>query len=151
MDNISQETSRKVEENDPSLIELWMGREFIEDPDGFYSIDARHYSTLGTAIGNNCHLKELYISLRDGDHNYGLVLDLTNRDFFNGLKANSSISDLFLYCNNRSMAGEVGQEILMVYQENNSQLTFLSINGANLQNGGDDRVIGNTLRSCRNL
>ena len=77
MDIISQETLRKVEENNPSLRVLWMGREYTSENSGrFYSIDARHYSTLGTAIGNNCHLKEVFI----GDHNYGLALDVTNRE-----------------------------------------------------------------------
>ena len=85
---MDQETLRKVEENDPSLTNLWMGREYS---DGFYSIDARHYSTLGIAIGNNSHLKEVSISLRDGDHNYGLALDVINREFYDGLKRNASI------------------------------------------------------------
>ena len=64
-------------------------------------------------------------------------------------------SDVQLYCGGRiiipqTIAGGVGQEILQAYQENNSQLTDLSISDTNLENGGD-RVIGDTLRSCRNL
>ena len=149
MDNISQETLRKVEENDPSLTDLWMGRLYSEDAGGFYSIDARHYSALGTAIGNNCHLTELYISLRDGDHNYGLALDVTNREFYDGLHRNTSISLLSVNCNRHIIVGGVGHELLKAYKKNGN-LTSLNINGANLQNGGD-RVIVDTLRNCRNL
>ena len=57
---------------------------------------------------------------------------------------------LELWCNSRNIAGGVGQEILKAYQGNNSHLTYLSICHANLQKGGD-RVIVETLRSCRNL
>ena len=111
----------------------------------FYSENSDDYSALGVATANNNHLERLTVTLADD-----LPLGESNRGFYNGLKANSSIDKLSLFCDGRNIAGGVGQEILQVYQENNSHLTVLLIIEANLQNGGD-RVIGDTLRSCRNL
>ena len=79
-----------------------------------------------------------------------LPLGVADRGFYDGLKANSFISNLELYCNYITIAGGVGQEILKAYQENNSQLTNLIIGHASLQNGGEN-IIGDSLRSCRNL
>ena len=55
-----------------------------------------------------------------------------------------------LFCRGHNIAGGVGQEILQVYQENNSHLTYLIVKNARLQSGGD-RVIVDTLRCCRSL
>ena len=137
-----------VTQNDPSLTELVI---FDSDnnhgvADGkFYSDIGDDYSTLGVAIANNTHLEELRVLLSDG-----LALDVTNREFYDGLHRNTSISNLYLWCNHITIAGGVGQEILEVYQRNNSHLTDLSVTGANLQSGGD-RVVVDALRSCRNL
>ena len=112
----------------------------------FYSDNSDDYSTLGAAIANNTHLFSLTINLSNR-----IPLGVTNRGFFNGLTRNSSIRNLELYCNRRNIAEGVGQEILKVYQENNNQLTVLGIYDADLQNGPGDRVIVDTLRSCKNL
>ena len=147
MNSQSQETLRRVNQNDPSLTELRLVNGIYVDEDEFYSDISDDYSTLGAAIATNTHL--VYLVVRLSDY---LQLGVANREFYDGLKSNSSISDVQLYCNSRNVAGGVGQEILQVYQDNNSnsQLTVLGIYDANLQSGGD-RVIGDTLRSCRNL
>ena len=130
-----------VTQNDPSLTELVI---FDSDnnhgvADGkFYSDIGDDYSTLGVAIANNTHLEELRVLLSDG-----LALDVTNREFYDGLHRNTSISNLYLWCNHITIAGGVGQEILEVYQRNNSHLTDLSVTGANLQSGG-----GSCCRGC---
>ena len=145
--NNSRETLRKVQQNDPSLTALRIVDDYnnFHTYGGFYSDNSDDYSTLGAAIANNTHLASLTVILSDS-----LPLGVANRGFYDGLKANSSISYLELYCGGQNIARGVGQEILKAYQENNSHLTYLRITNANLQSGGDN-VIVDTLRSCRNL
>ena len=151
MNNRSRETLHRVTLNDPSLTGLGLpdnNDDYVDDDGDFFSDNSDDYSTLGTAIANNTHLENLVVALYDD-----LPLTVTNRGFYDGLRRNSSIYKLYMYCNTNPpfiIAGRLGQEILQVYQENNSQLTKLSINGANLRSGGD-RIIVDTLRSCRNL
>ena len=142
MNNISRETLRRMNQNDPSLSKLRIGVNFGDDENEFHSDNSDDYSTLGAAIANNIDLEILEVYIDD--------LPPMHRGFYDGLKSNSSISDVELSCNYITIAGGVGQEILQAYQENNSHLTVLRIIEANLQSGGD-RVIGDTLRSCRNL
>ena len=57
MNNNSKKTLRRIEQNDDEFTELCIG---YSDIDGeFQSNDASDYSRLGTAIGNNNHLKTL--------------------------------------------------------------------------------------------
>ena len=146
------ETLRRVAQNDSSLAELRLednnnnNYDYDVNYGGFYSGNSDDYSTLGAAIANNTHLEELEVTLSDD-----LPLTVANREFYDGLKQNSSISNLELYCGDQTIAGGVGQEILKVYQDNNSHLTVLSINVANLQSGGDRVIIVDTLRNYRNL
>ena len=145
MNSQSQETFRRVTLNDPSLTILCLADNNAEYDGEFYSGSSGNYSALGAAIANNTHLEILEVRSSNG-----LTLTVTNREFYDGLKRNSSISNLELYCFNRNIAG-VGQEILEAYQENSNHLTFLGIANANLQNGGDRVIVVGTLRSCRNL
>ena len=153
MNSDSQETLRRMTQNDPSLTTLrLLGNNYGYNGE-FYSDNSDDYSTIGSAIANNTHLEELVVTLSNR-----LPLGVSYRGFYDGLKANSSINNLRLgrprsmYNMNtpQTIAGGAGQEILQAYHENNSQLTFLGIANANLQNG-EDRVIVDTLRSCRNL
>ena len=141
---------RRVTQNDPSSTELRLYRRRFIDNNAeyngdFYSETIDDYSVLGAAIATNTQLEKLIVTLTDD-----LPLTEADRGFYDGLKSNSSINNLYLYCDGRNIAGGVAQEILKAYQENNSHLTVLRIYNANLQSGGD-RVIGDTLRSCRNL
>jgi len=146
MNSNSQDTLRRVTQDDPSLTILTISNNCYGGADGkFYSDNSDDYSTLGAAISNNTHLAALRVWLSDD-----LPLGVANRGFYDGLKSNSSISDVQLSCNYITIVGGVGQEILKVYQERNSQLTALRIIEADLQNGGD-RVIVNTIRCSRNL
>ena len=145
MNSNSQETLRRVTQDDPSLTILIISNNYGGADGKFYSDNSDDYSTLGAAIANNTHLAALRVWLSDD-----LPLGVANRGFYDGLKSNSSISDVQLSCNHITIAGGVGQEILKAYQEKNSQLTALRIIEANLQNGGD-RVIVDGLRNCRNL
>ena len=141
MENNSRETLRRANQNDPSLTTLRLvnNNNYGGDDSEFYSDNSDDYSTLGSAIANN--------TISDG-----LALGVADREFYNGLKSNSSINKLTLFCltTRNDIAIGVGQEILKAYQKNNNHLTDLSISNNNLQSGGD-RVIGDTLRNCRNL
>ena len=126
MNNNSEETLRRVEQNDGDLTELYIGELLLgfSDVDGeFQSSDASDYSRLGTAIGNNTHLTKLRVYLGANQ-----ALDIANNEFFNGLKRNSSINDLALHVQSATLhIGGVGHEILKSYQKNNNNLTRLCI------------------------
>ena len=144
MNSNSQDTLSLIEQNDYDLTELCIGYSGTDDGE-FQSSAASDYSRLGAAIGNNNHLTKLIVALDDED-----PLDTANNKFFDGLKRNSSISDLQLSCNYHTLIGGIGQEMLKSYQKINNNLTRLCITGAVLENGGGN-VITDTLRWCRNL
>ena len=135
-----QRTLRRIEQNDETLKELRMGQfGGVEDIDGLYgSID---FSRLGASIGENTHLTTLKVR----------VTDVTaNDDFFQGLKQNSSIHDLQLFCEYYGIVagtiGEVVEEILKACQANKN-LTRLHINKI----GGDKTIIATILTRFTNL
>ena len=147
MNSNSQETLRRIEQNDAQFTELQIGYPYLDG--GFKSRDASDYLRLGAAIGNNTHLKELVVAL-DIDYDDDNSLDATNTEFFNGLKRNSSIKILTLDCYGHILIGGAEHEILKSFQKINNNLTRLCINKAVLDNGGD-RVIAEALRWCRNI
>ena len=77
-------------------------------------------------------------------------MTVTNNEFYDGLKQNSSIHKLTLAFWDMDIAGGVGQKILEAYQENNCNLTKISISHAGLQNGGEN-LFAETLRRCTHL
>ena len=142
MSNEQRETLRRVEQNDETLDELSLGYNI---GDGcFDSSDGNDYSTLGRFIGENTHLTKLYIKLRAS-----IALDVTNRDFFEGIKRSSSIRKSTLVCNGRGVVDGLVYEILKAYHEN-SNLTHLRISYTDFQNGGGI-AIAEILRGCTNL
>ena len=145
MNSNSKKNLRRIEQNDVECTDLQLGYSVIFEE--FKSSDASDYSRLGAAIGNNTHLTSFSITLNDED-----PLDAANNEFFNGLKRNSSISDLALHLawNQTLVEGGVGQEILKSYQKISNNLTRLCINNAALDNGGGN-AITETLRWCTNL
>ena len=120
MDSHSQETLRRVQENDDTLEILQIGLR------GFSSSVGDDYSRLGTFTGKNTRLTMLEIELSDG-----IALDVTNSAFYDGLKHNSSIHQLNIYCYNVAFVGGVVEAILKAYEENNN-LTLLRIFRAGL-------------------
>ena len=104
MDSHSQELLRRVEQNDDKLIQLIINPQYYF---GFKSSVSSHYSTLGRAIGNNTCLTKLKLEVYHASE----VLDIANTEFFDGLKRNSSISDLDISLNNLRLVGGVGHEI----------------------------------------
>ena len=137
MNSHSQETLRKIE-ND-KLAQLKIG----SLPGGFVSTNSSDYTQLGTYIGENTHLKTLWVKNEDS------ALDVANTGFFDGLRRNTSIYWLELKCNNREIVGTVIHEILNIYQEKNS-IRFIVIYDALLQNGGYNFIL-ETFRRCTNI
>ena len=141
MDSRSQETLRMVEENDDTLTKLRIG---IDYNIGFNSTDGDDFSRLGAAIEENTHLTDLWVVL-----SHAVALDVTNNEFYDGHKQNSSIHYLSLICWD-NIAGGVGQKILEAYQENNSNITDINISRMGFENGGE-HILAETLRMCTNL
>ena len=106
----SQQTLRRIEQNDETMIKLQIG--YHGDGDGFSSNRSSDFSQLGVAIGRNTHLRVFGVDL---DYT---ALKATDRGFYDGLKHNTSINELNIDCNDRGIIGEVGQEILKSYQDN---------------------------------
>ena len=138
MNEYNHRILHEVEQSNGST-ELWIGC-----PGGFNSGSGSDFSSLGTFIGQNTHLTKLTLDSLGMDS-----LDVANSLFYDGLKQNSSIHELTIYCRNLAIVGGVGQKILDAYEENNN-LTLLRIDDADLQNGGEN-VIVTTLRSNTNL
>ena len=91
MNNNSRETLRRVTQNDPSMTELRLADNNYNVAGNFYSDSSDDYSTLGAAFANNTHLEKLIVRLSDD-----LLLGVADREFYDGLKSNSSISNLEL-------------------------------------------------------
>ena len=134
----------KIEDNDPTMTVLKIGRN-VHDDHWVYT----DFSTLGVAVGENTHLKELNVDVHSlsGDMSAFQML-------FDGLKDNSSICKLHIKGNNRNgnTLGDMGIEILRAYQANSNQLTHLTIEYFQpLQQNGGCGVVADTLSSCTNL
>ena len=138
---------RRLEQNDAILTKLQIGGTFsqyasTDNTAGMFNsteTNSIDFSRLGDYIGENTHLTHLQFVLGDNE------LDVTEREFFDGLKRNSSIYKLDINFGdqlNNQLAiveeGGVGHEILNAYQESNRHLSRLYIRFASLQNGGDD-------------
>lgn len=159
MDEISQETLRRVENNDDELTKLSISSivgTVSNSRNMFWSDNNNDYSRLGSSIAENTNIKHLDISLNgiqfhcsDDDEVYR-TLQVTDRGFYDGLKCNSSISKITLRCASDILVGGVFHEILKTYQENNEYITYLEIIMADMQNGGE-HAIAETMRCCTNI
>ena len=150
MDERSQETLRRVQQNDDTLTTLRINTLGTEEDGKFTAsgVDGA-YSQLGTSIGSNTHLKKLIIHI-DNDMQLSSEDD---EDFFTGLIRNTSIHEFALNCFPHNRINDVGCEMLMSYQKrssNHHHLTSLCIWSCDLSNGGD-QVVATTLRSCKHL
>ena len=153
MDSDCRKALQMLEENDPVLTELrvvdWKGMPSKPSihTGKFNSTNSNDYARLGEAIAMNTHLTKLHV-------NDETILDVSERGFhgfYDGLKRNSSIIDVSLWCD-CDLIGSVYHDILKAYQnqENICRLTHLRIDSANLQNGGEHLIVS-TLQRCTNL
>jgi len=140
MNKRSEKALHRIQENDPTLTELNIGR-----GGGIYQgATDDDFSTLGEAIKNNTNITKLAFGI-DGR----LTLDDTNSTFYNGLKENPSIEQLTFRCYGNSIVGVVGGAVLQAFQTNNN-LTQLEIYHASIHEEGE-QLLTKTLRRCTNL
>jgi len=146
-----QETLQRISQNDHTLTKLCIDvprnnlyhqYNSIVSTGVFNSGSRDDFSQLGTSIAMNTHIKTLDIS----------VLHATRvslrTGFYDGLRHNSSIQELMLRYTGNTL-GDVGNELLRVYQDN-KRLIELNILGTALQQNELEHV-ALTLRSCTNL
>lgn len=114
-----------VEENDATLTNIYIGNTSPSGPESirwikFNSRLGRDYERLGECIGNNTHITTLEIDVHDtGLHTTNVALNVA--EFLGGLRQNSSIVHLHLFCE-YSYDGRQAIELLNVYRENNSYM-----------------------------
>ena len=159
MDNNNniQKVLQKIEKNNSKVDELVIGDWLFRDTCNrfrikllsssgkdvtFNSSEGSDFSTLGKLIATNTHITQLSVA-----ESVITALDESSRDFYDGLKQNSSINGLFFNC--RDPLGEVAEGILRVYQHNCNNLNRLVVLGANLRNG--HTILVTTLQRCTNL
>ena len=146
----SVKTLQRIEGNDPTLGHLFIGTRNSEEIEGGITSnnEGEDFSRLSAAIGENTHLKILYVRHDEIDETA-----LDSSAFFEGLKRNFSIIRLSIDgLENDSIDGGVGHKILNAYQEKGN-LHYLRVTlspPANLQNGGVG-VIVDTLQRCKDL
>ena len=92
MDDNSEDTLLEIEQNSDIFPCLQIGGSSY-DEGAFNSKDSNDYDELGTAIGNNTNLKKL--SIDNFDNN--VTLSTTNEGFYEGVRHNSSITELNLH------------------------------------------------------
>lgn len=170
MRSLSEETMDRIKQNDPTLKQLRIGstnNDINEEDNNMTMKYIREFAKLGTThlgsyISENTHLTSLQLK---GDtfyeSNNGAECD--DREFYDGLKNNSSITELLIngyehsifsgamYTRPQNIVGGVVQEILKVYQINNSHLTHLDIQHVSIIENGADTLIIDTLKNCTNL
>lgn len=144
---LSQELLDKLAENDPTRTELTIGS---SDGSGTGTLIGRDLMKPGFAdsrvIGDNTHLTKLSVAILREFESKSVLGD----GFYEGIRRNSSITELEMICNGHSShPGTVFHEIMKSFQESGN-LISLSMNCANLSNGVH-LVVADTLRHCKNL
>ena len=137
-----QELFRRIEQNDDTLKLVWIG-----NVDGaLYNV--KDFGRFGASVAGNTNIKRLGIDLCEIPSFFEV-----DRDFFEGLKSNTSIRELSINCGTNNIMrglGVTGRGILNVYQENNNNLTCLEVRYCDLDMGVE-HIIAATLRRCTNL
>ena len=141
MNTRSEKALHRIQENDPTLTELNIGR----GGGLFQGATDSGFSLLGTAIEKNTHLTKLAFGI---DGRLDIALDDSNSTLYYGLTQNSSIHELTIRCYENSIVG-VGGAVLNAFQANNN-LTQLEIYRASIHDEGE-QLITKTLRRCTNL
>ena len=132
MNVINSQLLHRIENNDTLLTTLQIGS---------YTMDPSEFERLGAAVARNTRLSSLMV---DVTGNWYTV----PREIFDGLRRNTSIHELEMYCSYEYNIGSGTLfEILVACQE---ELTELFIDHARLENGGHQTLI-NLLRRCTKL
>ena len=149
MDSLSKDTLLAIEQNSHGVTHLQVGAYDNDRNLGVFnnSPDFNDYENLGTAIGNNTYLTKLQI---DNISN-NVRLTTTNKRFYDGIRHNSSITELVLSAiTYKSDINNVALEVLGACQERNI-LTKLHINTMPFVNSADESRFIESLRVFTNL
>ena len=141
--NDDEDTLLKIEQNDNTLTGLHIG----DGNHTFYrTINTREsFSRIGNSIGKNTHLKHLVVVIPS-------ELDITQKDFFEGLTRNNSIENLHLHGRGDGIGADVFHAILKSFQSNSNNLVDLYLNRTlQMQEDGGEHILAATLKSCSNL
>ena len=142
-DSSIQETLQRVSQNDHTLTMLYIDvrcNDQLNCIGKFNSGSQEDFSRLGSSIAMNTHIKTLYIDV--------LYSTRVSTEFYDGLRHNSSIQKVMLRYTGNTL-GDVGNELMRVYQDNKRLIEF-GIIRVNLQQNETERI-GLTLKSCTNL
>ena len=93
----------------------------------------KDFGRFGASVAGNTNIKRLGIDLCEIPSFFEV-----DRDFFEGLKSNTSIRELSINCGTNNIMrglGVTGRGILNVYQENNNNLTCLEVRYCDLEMG----------------
>jgi len=89
MDRVSSEILHLIKENEENLIDLCIGDGITYHKDGiFNSSVGSDFTTLGQYVATNTYLEHLEVNIDD------ISANATNREFYDGIKNNSSITSL---------------------------------------------------------
>ena len=119
--NENNQLLRRIENNDTLLTRLEIGSHTIDV--GFPSGSREEFARLGAAVATNDRLSSLEVNVTS-TYWYGVP-----REFFDGLRRNTSIHKLVMFCSDEHNIGSGAfHAVLMACQENNDQLWHLFVN-----------------------
>lgn len=110
IDEEAAELLRRLEQNDPDLLEIHVGDEFPGDP----NLD---WQWFGAMLGRNSHLNVLSVDL--------FHINDIERQFTQGLSLNRSIENVHLYSHSRESSEKVDR--FMPFLQNNQVIKTLHI------------------------
>ena len=145
MRTLSDETMHRIKQNDPTLKQLRIGstnNDINEEDNNITMKCIREFAKLGTHLGSyiseNTQLTSLQLK-GDTFYEFNNGAECDDREFYNGLKNNTSITELIIngyehsifsgamYTRPQNIVGGVVQEILKVYQINSNHLKLVWI------------------------
>jgi len=150
--NMDQETYSRIENNDPTLTELWIdsfpGNLYLSHDrniDLCRPINSDDLARLGRAIGKNTHLVRVCFGQGiGGNHELGDTKPL----FYDGVRMNESIKKLRLSrCN---LSEGAGYDLLKAFGENGTNLIEISLVRCGLSNRGF-QALTTALTKCTGL
>ena len=171
MDEESQKTLLRIEQNNDALTTLCIGRAHSsiynndDNDDGdnndnkgrFMSSFDDNFLRLGEGIRQSTHITKLQVDVSHIDRKewVGDINSSFHKGLCEGIQQNASINELILRCDGSSIFSvghtSVGSSILEVYQTNNNLTDLCIFNAPLLIGSGGDQIIATTLQCCTNL
>jgi len=142
---ISDETLRRIENNDPNLTYInVVSRDYTDNQTvkGYFWLhNGADVSRLGNAIANNTHLKSIELC---GTSEWMLATTLDTAPLFEGLQRSTTIKLL-------SLKGDIGIGILYEFVANSSSITNITLLDCDLRWSVLSRALAQAITKCPNL